>query len=102
MQAEKHQTWTRRHAPWIWSISRCCVKWQSNDGAGITDPSKRYYYFTRADQTAKDVFATFILPKGVTCARCVMQWRWVTGNSCYGEQSRMLTSAAQASLGRYT
>ena len=44
----------------------------------------QYYYFTRADQTASDVYANFVLPPGVSCQRCVMQWRWVTGNSCYG------------------
>lgn len=57
--------------------------------AGLSDPTKspgeNYYYFTVADQTAADVYTAFMLPPGVTCTRCVLQWRWVTGNSCYGE-----------------
>jgi hypothetical protein len=58
--------------------------------AGMSDPAKalkeNYYYFTRADQTATDVYTTFVLPLGVTCTRCVLQFRWTTGNSCYGGQ----------------
>lgn len=48
---------------------------------------EKYYYFTPADQTAADVYTSFVLPPGVTCERCVVQWRWVTGNSCYGESA---------------
>jgi hypothetical protein len=58
--------------------------------AGMSDPAKalkeNYYYFTRADQTAADVYTTFVLPLGVTCTRCVLQFRWTTGNSCYGRR----------------
>jgi hypothetical protein len=54
----------------------------------MSDPAKalkeNYYYFTRADQTAAEVHTTFVLPLGVTCTRCVLQFRWTTGNSCYG------------------
>lgn len=52
---------------------------------GLSDMSKpeKYYYFTRPDQMASDVYTKFVLPDGVTCERCVLQWRWVTGNSCW-------------------
>lgn len=53
----------------------------------------QYYYFTRADQTAADVYTKFVLPAGVSCQRCVMQWRWVTGNSCWGEWPSFQTAA---------
>jgi hypothetical protein len=66
----------------------------------MSDPAKalkeNYYYFTRADQTASDVYTTFVLPLGVTCTRCVLQFRWTTGNSCYGEAPHVVTPAPAA------
>lgn len=32
--------------------------------------------------SASESSATFRLPKGVRCKRCVLQWRYQTGNSC--------------------
>ena len=32
--------------------------------------------------TEKTVNAHYKLPKGVTCEHCVLQWFWITGNSC--------------------
>ena len=55
---------------------------------GLSNPRgapERYYYFTKEDvQNTAMVTTYYVLPPGVTCARCVLQWRWVTGNSCFG------------------
>ena len=54
---------------------------------GLSNPAgapERYYYFTVPDQTIATINTWFVLPADVTCARCVLQWRWVTGNSCFG------------------
>ncbi len=55
---------------------------------GLSNPEglpEKYYYFTTPDvEAAGDVTTWFELPAGVTCQRCVLQFRWVTGNSCFG------------------
>ncbi len=55
---------------------------------GLSNPDglpERYHYFTTAEYQANgNVTASFVLPAGVTCQRCVLQFRWVTGNSCFG------------------
>lgn len=54
---------------------------------GLSNPSgapERYHYFTVDEvKNLRSVTAWFVLPPGVTCARCVLQMRWVTGNSCH-------------------
>ena len=48
----------------------------------------RYRYFTVDEfKSIATVTTWFMLPPAVTCDRCVLQFRWVTGNSCYRAHS---------------
>lgn len=38
--------------------------------------------FTNVPGTASRMKARYVLPKGLRCSRCVMQWTYETGNSC--------------------
>ena len=65
-------------------LSAALGNWDIFWGLILISVTPQYYYFTKADQTARDVYTKFVLPPDVTCDRCVLQWRWVTGNSCFG------------------
>lgn len=54
-------------------LRSCFKRLKRADGRG------RYVY---VPPSASESTAAFKLPKNLTCERCVVRWRWETGNSC--------------------
>lgn len=55
------------------AIPKCFKRLELADGKG------QYVYIPSSASTSS---ATFRLPKGVKCERCVLRWVWETSNSC--------------------
>ena len=63
----------------------CLDKHVLKQAAGAQSPGEARYYIGPT-QTTSSYTLPYQLPKGLVCdgndSRCVMQWHWVTGNSC--------------------
>lgn len=74
-----------------WSLRLCPLKGQSPSSEAKTLGPGCLRLLRRTDGKGAHVYlpanatgssAVFRLPPGVKCKRCVVQWRWETGNSC--------------------
>jgi hypothetical protein len=50
-------------------------------------PGEKFYYILPDDATSGNYTMFYELPQGLTCdgksSKCVLQWYWLTGNSCH-------------------
>lgn len=59
------------------------------DVPGAQQPGEQYFYTTPGDPMYYEYKMYYQLPEGLTCdgedSKCVIQWYWVTGNTCTPE-----------------
>lgn len=74
-----------------WGLGLCALKSASQAAERKTLTKKCFRTLKRADGKGRYVYlpsatsvstATFKLPSGLKCSRCVIRWVWETGNSC--------------------
>ena len=73
-------------------ITQSCL----NEHVLVRDPSdpsispidqkypSRYYMIPKCHPESMKQSMRYLLPPGLTCEHCVLQWYWVTANSCHG------------------